>query len=122
MAELRVWLLAEHGVSVSTGCLWTTLDRLDLTHKNVWPAPSARVKLDGVLVCINVSGLKGRALAKMGSARSRPHKVRGVEHHIFGQAAGTPVRPLSHLSFTSTDLVRGSGVDRPLSLDQAITA
>jgi transposase len=25
--------------------------------KNVWPAPSARVKLDGVLVCINVSGL-----------------------------------------------------------------
>ena len=33
LAELRVWLLAEHGVSVSTGCLWTTLDRLDLTHK-----------------------------------------------------------------------------------------
>ena len=33
LAELRVWLLAEHGASVSTGCLWTTLDRLDLTHK-----------------------------------------------------------------------------------------
>jgi transposase len=25
--------------------------------KNVWPAPSARVILDGALVCINVSGL-----------------------------------------------------------------
>ena len=35
LAELRLWLLAEHGSSVSTGCLWTALDRLDLTHKEV---------------------------------------------------------------------------------------
>lgn len=33
LAELRGWLLAEHGASVSTGCLWAALDRLDLTHK-----------------------------------------------------------------------------------------
>ena len=33
LAELRLWLLAEHGLSVSTGCLWATLDRLGLTHK-----------------------------------------------------------------------------------------
>jgi transposase len=34
LAELRGWLLAEHGVSVSTGCLWAALDRLELmTHK-----------------------------------------------------------------------------------------
>ncbi len=33
LAELRGWLLAEHGVSVSTGCLWMALDRLELTHK-----------------------------------------------------------------------------------------
>ena len=46
----------------------------------------------------------------MGCARSGPHKDRGVEHHIFNQAAGTPVRPLSHLLSTFTDLVRGSGV------------
>jgi transposase len=39
-AELRGWLLAEHGVSVSAGCLRAALDRLDLT-RNVWPAPSA---------------------------------------------------------------------------------
>ena len=45
----------------------------------------------------------------MGSARSGPHKDRGVEHHIFNQAAGTPVRSLSHLLSTFTDLVRGSG-------------
>jgi len=62
-----------------------------------------------MLVCINVSGLRARALAKMGSARSGPHKDRGVEHHIFNQAAGTPVRPLSHLPSTFTDFVRGSG-------------
>jgi transposase len=66
--------------------------------KNVWPAPSARVILNGMLVCINVSGLKADALAKMGSARTGPHKAGGVEHHIFNQAAGTPVRPLCHLS------------------------
>ena len=37
------------------------LDRAQMERdilKNVWPAPSARVKLDGVLVCINVSGLR----------------------------------------------------------------
>jgi hypothetical protein len=45
----------------------------------------------------------------MGSARSGPHKDRGVEHHIFNQATGTPVRPFSHLPSTFTDLVRGSG-------------
>ena len=33
LAELRGWLVAEHGVSVSTGCLWMALDRLELTHK-----------------------------------------------------------------------------------------
>ena len=33
LAELRGWLATEHAISVSTGCLWTALDRLDLTHK-----------------------------------------------------------------------------------------
>ena len=33
LAELRGWLRREHGVSVSTGCLWAALDRLELTHK-----------------------------------------------------------------------------------------
>ena len=33
LAELRGWLAAEHGVSVSAGCLWAALDRLELTHK-----------------------------------------------------------------------------------------
>jgi len=43
-----------------------------------------------VLVCINVSGLKAFALAKMDRARHGPHKDDGVEHHIFGQATATP--------------------------------
>ena len=37
------------------------------------------------------------APAKMGSARSDPNKLRGAEHHIFGQDFETPVRPLCHL-------------------------
>jgi transposase len=35
LAELRGWLVAEHGMSVSVGCLWAALDRLELTHKKV---------------------------------------------------------------------------------------
>ena len=53
-------LLAElnrRGVAVSYYGVWHFLDHAGLSFKNVWPAPSARVKLDGVLVCINVSGL-----------------------------------------------------------------
>jgi transposase len=33
IAELQSWLLAEHGMSVSYGSVWTALDRLNLTHK-----------------------------------------------------------------------------------------
>ncbi len=31
--ELRVWLAMEHGVSISYGATWSTLDRLMLTYK-----------------------------------------------------------------------------------------
>lgn len=33
LAELRVWILAEFGVSISVGGLWNTLERLDLSLK-----------------------------------------------------------------------------------------
>jgi len=42
------------------------------------------------LVCINVSGLRAYALAKMDRARRGPNKDPGVEHHIFDQATATP--------------------------------
>ena len=41
--EFRAWLTTEHGVYASAGLMWKTLDRLGLTLKNVWPAPSARM-------------------------------------------------------------------------------
>jgi hypothetical protein len=62
-----------------------------------------------VLVCINVSGLRGLALAKMDRARLGHHKDGGVGHHIFVQALAAQGQPLRHLSFTSTDLVSGVG-------------
>ena len=65
--------------------------------------------LDDVLVCINVSGLRASALAKMDRARLGPHKDGGVEHHIFSQALATRGQPLRHLSFTSTDIVSSVG-------------
>ncbi len=33
LAELRRWLLGEHGVSASSGGVWSALSRLDLTRK-----------------------------------------------------------------------------------------
>jgi hypothetical protein len=56
IAELRTWLLATHQVAASVGLIWHTLKMLGLSLKNVWPAPSARMISQGVLVCINVSG------------------------------------------------------------------
>ena len=54
IATLRAWLLATYQVSASVDLVWHTLKLLGLTR----PAPSARIRLDGVLVCINVSGLR----------------------------------------------------------------
>src|ERR1700739_2473394 len=55
LAELRAWLLAEHNVKVSVGCLWKRLRQLGLTlKKNHWappgknPPPSPRATLNGV--------------------------------------------------------------------------
>jgi transposase len=43
IAELCAWLLETHKVSASAGLMNKTLAVLDLTFKNVWPAPSASV-------------------------------------------------------------------------------
>jgi len=78
--------------------------------------------LDDVLVCINVSGLRALALAKMDHARLGPHKDGGVEHHILDQALATRGQPLRHLSFTSTDIVSGIGAVPAAVSGQAATA
>jgi hypothetical protein len=75
--------------------------------KNVWPAPLQGCCCQAFLVCINVSGLRF-ILAKKGSARLGPHIVYGAEHHIFDQAAETPVRPLRCLSSDSLRLIECS--------------
>jgi hypothetical protein len=79
--------LGQAGVMVAISTLHRFFARHGITRKNVWPTPSARVNLDDVLVCINVSGLRASALAKMDLARHGPHKDGGVEHHIFAQAS-----------------------------------
>lgn len=46
LAELRAWLLAERGVSVSIGTMWNTLRRLGLTlKKSAWKPPSGRAPM-----------------------------------------------------------------------------
>jgi transposase len=57
LSEIKAGL-AEQGVEVGIGTLWRFFRRHGMTLKNVWPAPSARLISDGVLVCINVSGLR----------------------------------------------------------------
>jgi transposase len=48
LEELRAWMLATHGVSVSVGGMWNTLDRLGLTVKKrlaTLPSKSAPTSL-----------------------------------------------------------------------------
>lgn len=42
LAEMCVWLLDEHGVSISIGPLWTMLRRLKLTRKKRHSTPPSR--------------------------------------------------------------------------------
>jgi len=42
LADLRAWLLAEHGVSLSTGTMWQALRKLGLTLKKSRSAPPSR--------------------------------------------------------------------------------
>lgn len=42
LAELQAWLMAEHGMKVSIGCLWKRLRRLGLTLKKSRCAPLNR--------------------------------------------------------------------------------
>lgn len=66
LAALRSWLLAEHGAQLSNGAMWSAVDRLGLSFKNVWPAPAARGLCEVIRpVCVNVSGLGAAAPAKM---------------------------------------------------------
>ena len=43
LEEIRAWLLSEHGVKVSVGCLWTTLSRMRLPLKKNRSAPPNRI-------------------------------------------------------------------------------
>jgi transposase len=42
LADLRAWLLGEHGVSISTGTMWKTLRQLGLTLKKSRSAPPSK--------------------------------------------------------------------------------
>jgi transposase len=42
LEEIRAWLLREHGVKVSVGCLWHTLERMKLPLKKSRNAPQSR--------------------------------------------------------------------------------
>lgn len=37
LEELRSWLLQEHGIRISIGALWNTLDRMGLRYKKKRP-------------------------------------------------------------------------------------
>lgn len=43
LEEIRAWLICEHGVKVSIGCLWNTLKRLKLPLKKSHSMPPNRI-------------------------------------------------------------------------------
>jgi transposase len=85
LAALQSWLLTEHAVRLSNGAMWSAVNRLGLSFKNVWPAPSARGLCELIWpVCVNVSGLGALPLRpRWRSARPGPHKTRGVGAPFF---------------------------------------
>ena len=117
LAELRA-ILAESGVAVGMTTLRQLLDR-HRNHAQFKARPFCKGVGDGVLACINVSGLRAQALAKMDRARRGPHQERGAEHPIFDRVSATPDRPSHYLSFTSADFVRDLGVSSAAVDDQA---
>jgi transposase len=42
LEEIRAWLISEHGVKVSIGCLWATLKRLKLSLKKSHSMPPSK--------------------------------------------------------------------------------
>ena len=42
LADLRAWLLGTHGISVSTGTMWTALRKLNLTLKKSRSVPPSK--------------------------------------------------------------------------------
>jgi len=42
LEEIRAWLMAEHGLKVSVGCLWNTLQRMRLPLKKSHSTPPSR--------------------------------------------------------------------------------
>jgi transposase len=42
LEEIRAWLICEHGVKVSIGCLWNTLERLKLPLKKSHSMPPSK--------------------------------------------------------------------------------
>jgi transposase len=42
LEEIRAWLIAEHGIKVSVGCLWNTLQRMRLPLKKSHSTPPSR--------------------------------------------------------------------------------
>src|SRR5215207_9772604 len=42
LEEIRAWLISEHGVKVSIGCLWNTLERMKLPLKKSRNEPPSR--------------------------------------------------------------------------------
>ena len=45
LEHMRGWLMAEHGVQLSTGGIWNVVDRLGITHKKRARSPLNRIDL-----------------------------------------------------------------------------
>src|SRR6202008_3973178 len=92
LAELQAWLLAEHNVKVSIGCLWKRLRQLGLTLKKSHCAPpskiaptSPRPAMNGVLnpehlVFIDETGAKTNMARLYGRAPRGQRLVASVPH------------------------------------------
>jgi hypothetical protein len=78
--------LAESGIEAGhISTVWSTLRRLGLSHKNVWPAPSARWSM-------KVDGSKYPALTAVGlGSRVQASQSERAFYGSFGRSVGFPL-------------------------------
>jgi hypothetical protein len=92
MPELAEELASATGTRADPSALSRWLIRNGYRFKNVWPAPSAIVMLDGGIGLHQCIRSQGRPPGQDGYPRvSGPDKLFGVKHHIFDQASAPPI-------------------------------
>lgn len=103
LAALQGWLLAEHGVRLSNGAMWSAVARLGLSFKKRMGRPIRKWLVRG-----DLTGLRKRIRSRSccPGQDGGPRALVLIRHpasmrRFFNQDCRAPVQPSGHLAFTA---------------------